>query len=153
MVSYVVRMERPNTVAGLQAKRAELAKLHKHLTMEARHTLADIDHLDAVIRLFDPEASIEGISIERYEPKHRAPKGHMRRFILGQFREATEPLTIRCLASGWVAEREFPGDHATLRMMRRRISMAIQDIRRDGLIEEAGTDGACKLWKLREGGL
>ena len=132
-------MERPNTVSGLQAKRAELAALHKRLVAEAKEVLQDIDNINAVIRLFDPEAGKDRIRIERYKPKHRAPKGHLRRFILGQFRAASEPLSVRHLAGAWIAERELPDDPATVRMMRRRITTSIQHIRRDGLIEEAGT--------------
>lgn len=145
-------MERPNTVSGLQAKRAELAALHKRLVAEAKEVLQDIDNIDAVIRLFDPEAGKDRIRIERYKPKHRAPKGYLRRFILGQFREASEPLSVLHLAGAWITERELPDDPATVRMMRRRITTSIQHIRRDGLIEEAGMDGPGKLWKLKESG-
>jgi hypothetical protein len=47
-------MERPNTIAGLQAKRKQLVKLRKDLERDARKVTCDLDHIDACIRLFDP---------------------------------------------------------------------------------------------------
>jgi hypothetical protein len=46
-------MERPNTVAGLVAKKAELEKLRDGLEADLRAVVADIDHLDGGIRPFD----------------------------------------------------------------------------------------------------
>lgn len=53
---YFRRMERPNTIAGLQAKRRQLVKLRKDLERDARKVTCDLDHIDACIRLFDPAA-------------------------------------------------------------------------------------------------
>ena len=44
-------MERPNTVSGLVAKRAELVAYRKGLEAELRKVTVDIDHLDAAIRI------------------------------------------------------------------------------------------------------
>ena len=68
-------MERPNTVAGLLEKRAELAALVKFHQAELRKVVCDLDHLDATIRLFDPDADIS--RVKRYPTKHRAFKGEM----------------------------------------------------------------------------
>ena len=43
-----LQMERPNTVAGLKAKRAELAKLHEALEAEVRKVTCDLDHANAI---------------------------------------------------------------------------------------------------------
>ena len=43
-------IERPNTVAGLLAKRDELVKLRKQLEADLRKVTCDIDHLDAAVR-------------------------------------------------------------------------------------------------------
>lgn len=65
--------ERPATIQGLMAKRTQLAKLLKYLRAEERKVITDLDHLDAAIRLFDPQA--DGIRLTRYPTKHRAKKG------------------------------------------------------------------------------
>jgi hypothetical protein len=87
----VMHMERPNTVAGLEAKRDELLKLRKLLEAEIRKVTCDIDHLEASIALFDPANT--PAAIKRYVVKHRAKKGDVRKFVLEALRNATEPLT------------------------------------------------------------
>ena len=145
-------MERPNTIAGLQEKRAELAKLHVHLIAEAKKVLCDIDHLDACIRLFDPDADIERIRLNRYATKQRAPKGHLKRFVLGQFREATAPISSRQITEAWIADRGLQPDEATFVILRKRIGACIQSVRTYGTIVEAGDDGEYKTWTLRRDG-
>jgi len=145
-------IERPNTIAGLQEKRAELAKLHKHLVAEAKKVLCDIDHVDACIRLFDPDADIERIRLNRYATKHRAPKGHLKRFVLGQFRVAAGPLTSRQITEAWIEDRGLQPDDATFVILRKRIGACIQTVRKDGTIEEVGGDGEYKTWQTNRGG-
>jgi hypothetical protein len=48
-------MERPLTVSGLLDKRAELTRLCDQLAGELEAVAFDLEHLDAVIRLFDPD--------------------------------------------------------------------------------------------------
>lgn len=144
-------MERPNTVSGLNAKRAELVKLHKNLQAEAKKVLCDIDHIDACIRLFDPEADLERIRLNRYATKHRAPKGHQKRFVLGQFREATAPLTSRQITEAWIKDRGLEPDESTFVILRKRIGACLKTLHSEGLIEDAGQDGEYKLWQLRRG--
>ena len=81
-------MERPNTVAGLEAKRHELTRLRDLLEAEVRKvTSDDIDHLDAAIALFDPANT--PAAIRRYVVKHRAKKGSVRKFVLETLKDAT----------------------------------------------------------------
>ncbi len=148
-------MERPNTISGLQAKRAELAKLHKHLLAEAKKVLCDIDHIDAVIRLFDPDADIERIRLNRYATKHRAPKGYMKRFVLDQLREAPEPLTSRQITEAWIKDRGLEPDEPTFVILRKRVGACLKACVNQELIEAAGQTvehdgwGPYKLWKIK----
>jgi hypothetical protein len=73
-------MERPNTVAGLIAKRDELHKLRKTLETEIYKITCDIDHLDAAVALFDPDQTPRAIT--RYVTKHRAKKGSVTPFVV-----------------------------------------------------------------------
>jgi hypothetical protein len=144
-------MERPNTVSGLQAKRTELVKLRKHLIADAKKVLCDIDHLDACIRLFDPDADIEKVRLNRYATKHRAPKGHQKRFVLGMFREATEPLTSRQITEAWIKDRGLEPDESTFLILRKRIGSCLKTLNNEGVIEGAGDDREYKLWQLKRG--
>src|SRR4051812_13322736 len=91
--------ERPNTVAGLVAKRKELAALQATLEAELRKVVCDLDHLDAAIRLFDPNETPAAVS--RYAAKHRAAKSKLQRFVLDRLRAADRPSTSRDLTEAW----------------------------------------------------
>lgn len=104
--------DRPNTVAGLVAKHAELVALRDKYRAEIKKLTVDIDHLDAAIRLFDPDADTS--AIKAYVTKHRAQKGSVKRFVLTAFREATAPLTSRQITEMWAEDRGLVADEDTL---------------------------------------
>lgn len=145
--------DRPNTVAGLVAKHQELTALRERYRAEIKKLTVDIDHLDAAIRLFDPNADTS--AIKEYVTKHRAQKGSVKRFILNTFREATEPLTSRQLTELWVADRGLVADEATYATIRKRIGACIKTCVNQGLVEDVGwtenhdTNGPYKLWRLK----
>lgn len=87
--------ERPNTISGLEAKRAALLRPHGNLVEDAKRVLCDIDPIDATIRVFDPQADIFRRANYRFAVKHRAVFGHPKRFILDLLRKAPEPMTFR----------------------------------------------------------
>jgi hypothetical protein len=74
--------DHPRTVAGLIDKRRELAGRIEHLQRELRALVADLDHIDAVIRIFDPEAVIG--PAKRYPIAHQAFRGEMASRAAGQ---------------------------------------------------------------------
>lgn len=145
--------DRPNTVAGLVAKHAELTALREKYRAEIKKLTVDIDHLDAAIRLFDPNADTS--PIKEYVTKHRAQKGSVKRFVLTAFREATTPLTSRQITEMWAADRGLVADDATLSTIRKRIGACIKTCVNQGLIEDVGWTvdhdafGPYKLWRLK----
>ena len=143
-------MERPNTISGLQAKRAELVTLRKNLVAEAKKVLCDIDHIDACIRLFDPNADLERVRLNRYATKHRAPKGHQKRFVLNTLREANGPVSTRVITEAWIKERGLEPDASTFIILRKRIGACIKTLNNQGLAEGVGHDGEYKLWSLSD---
>jgi len=150
------KYDRPNTVAGLVAKHAELTALREKYRAEIKKITVDIDHLDAAIRLFDPEA--DTYAIKEYVTKHRAQKGSVKRFVLNAFREATEPLTSRQITEMWVADRGLAADEATLVIIRKRVGACIKSCVNQGLIEDRDwtkdhdQNGPYKLWALKRNG-
>lgn len=144
---------RPNTVAGLVAKHAELTALREKYHAEIKKLTVDIDHLDAAIRLFDPNA--DKSAVKEYVTKHRAQKGSVKRFVLDTFREATGPLTSRMITEMWTADRGLVADEATLNILRKRVGACIKTCSNQGLIVECGLtvdhdrNGPYKLWTLK----
>lgn len=138
--------ERPNTVAGLMAKRDELLKLRKHLDAETRKVTCDIDHLDACIALFDPANTPE--AIQRYATKHRARHGHVRRFVLTFLRDATGPVTSRDITDAWIKDRGLRADDDTFVLIRKRIGACLNALKADGQVTGTATGGDYKAWAL-----
>ena len=149
--------ERPNTVSGLVAKHAELSALRDRYKAEIKKLTVDIDHLDAAIRLFDPNA--DTYAIKQYVTKHRAQKGSVKRFVLDCLREAEEPLTSRQITERWASARGLVCDDATYVTLRKRIGACIKGIRDQGLVVDHGWtkdhdgNGPYKLWALKKGGM
>ncbi|MEL6474602.1 MAG: hypothetical protein AAFQ21_11000 [Pseudomonadota bacterium] len=148
-----VKYDRPNTVAGLIAKHKELTALRDRYKAEIKKLTVDIDHLDAAVRLFDPDA--DTYAIKQYVTKHRAQKGEVKRFVLDSLREASEPLTSRQITEAWVADRGLQADEATINAIRKRIGACIKTCVQQGLVESVGQTGGeggygpYKLWRLR----
>ena len=141
-----ITRERPNTLAGLVAKRAELVKYRDQLEDDIRAVTCDIDHLEAAIRIFDPEDT--PTARRRYAALHRAPKGQSTRFVLAKLRTASEPLTSRGLADMWCQDRGLVAKESTVSMLRKRIGATLKALHTKGLVRQDGFVGAHIGWRL-----
>jgi hypothetical protein len=139
--------ERPNTVAGLVAKRAELVKLRDRLEADIKAVTVDIDHLEAAIRIFDPENTPE--ARRRYAALHRAPKNQSTRFVLGKLRDAAEPMTSRELAALWAQERGLDAKPTTLVMLTKRMGATLKALHHKGLAMQDGHREGLICWRVR----
>jgi len=138
------RLERPNTVSGLNAKREKLIRYHKTLHAEVRTVTRDIDHLEACIRLCDPEATPN--AIKRRVVRQRAQKGTVKQFILDVLREAPGPLTSAQIAGRWLEARQLRTDDETCIVIRKRIGAALISLRRQGIAKNEGFQDGLKGW-------
>jgi diphthamide synthase subunit DPH2 len=138
--------ERPNTLAGLKAKRAELAKYRDQLEADIKAVTVDIDHLEAAIRIFDPEDT--PAARRRYAAMHRAPKGKSTYFVLQKLREASEPLTSCQLAEMWSQNRGIKVSDSTMVVLTKRIGATLRALQKKGLVVQAGYIGALIGWRL-----
>ncbi len=139
------RIERPNTVSGLNAKRDELVKYRSSLEAEIRKVTCDIDHIEAAIRLFNPDSVL--VAFEAYIVRHRAKKGTVTRFIMNMLREATAPITAAQITDAWIADRALQCDDQTRVVIRKRIGASLIRMRAEGIVrnEGKGPDGY-KAW-------
>lgn len=138
--------ERPNTVAGLVEKRAQLAGQLKHLRAEERKVICDLDHIDAAIRLFDPGA--DTTRIVRYPTKHRAKKGEVVRLVFRMLKNSDRPLTALDIVHQQIKERKLKADDNTVVIMRKRVGACLTKLKADGHIRNAPSSGLYKLWEL-----
>jgi hypothetical protein len=139
-------VERPNTVAGLLSKRAELANLLKRVRADERRIIADLDHVDGALRLFDPE--VQADRIVRYPTQHRAKKGEVVRLVARMLREAKQPLTALDIVHEQMRIRKLKADDATVVMMRKRVGACLTKLKADGRVRDVRLPGLYKGWEL-----
>ncbi len=97
--------ERPNTLAGLVEKQAEIAGQITHTHAILRQLIIDLDHVDAAIQIFDANYDVEGIRQKIPTAAHRALRGDLTRATLDALRDAPGPMTTKELARHIMAER------------------------------------------------
>lgn len=140
-------MDRPNTVAGLMDKRAEIAGLIKFHRQELQKLVCDLDHVDAAIRLFEPDADLH-VTPKRYPTKHRAFKGEMMSFVLRALREADGLLTSLEITKAQIAHRGLKADPSTVVLLRKRVGACLTKLQSEGVVRSVASDGPYKGWQL-----
>jgi hypothetical protein len=107
-------MAEPHVIGALRNKRAELAGTLRQLEQQLARERTNLAHLDATMRLFDPNIRPKDIR-PRQRRTHNAwfRQGECLRLIYDELREATEPLTTRELAERIMRVKAIPAtdDH------------------------------------------
>src|SRR4051812_6164321 len=98
-----------HVVRALREKRSELAGLVKGLEQELSERRAALMHLDATMRLFDPEIGPEEIgSAQRRRCNAWFCPGECLRLIYDVLRDAPQPVTTREVGEGTAALKGIP---------------------------------------------
>jgi hypothetical protein len=138
--------ERPNTIAGLLEKRAQLAGMIKFHRAELRKVICDLDHVDATIRMFDANADISRVA--RYPTKHRATKGQASVFVLRMLKAADRPLTSLEIVHAQIKARSLKADEETVVLMRKRVGATLTAQQSLGYVRSIPMEGRYKGWEL-----
>lgn len=131
-------------------RRAELAgdieKAHESL----RRMVQDLENLDATILQFDPNFRVETIAPKAFRPpKDWSNRGQMTRIVLSILRQAAEPLTSRDIALELLVERALDkNDQRLLRLMTKRVSVALRLQRHNGIVRSEQGPGQYMVWKI-----
>jgi len=142
-------MKNEHVLSGLIAKRAELAGKVETLQREMRETVLAIDHIDAAIRMFDPDADLDDIK-PRLPPRQQAFRGEVSRLVLNALRKAERPMTVSELALLVLAGRGLVADDKPfLRVLGRRVAACHRHLRKKGLVRlTRGIDGPVGTWGI-----
>jgi hypothetical protein len=138
-------------ISALVSKRAELAGLIEHARAELDGMIANLGHLDATLRLFDPEIRLDAIRPKA--PRPAADPGRPEiatRMVLDALRRAGEPLSAREIAARLLTEAGSDGSDARLlRATAERVGEALRKQRAKGVVV-AGESGPAGrgLWGL-----
>jgi 20S proteasome alpha/beta subunit len=109
--------------------------------------LAELRHLDATIKLFDPDYDLRTIKGKRhYKKSHLFKQGECYRLVLDALRKACEPTdtaTMTALvmkAKGLGAEQQ-PSAYSS-------VLTALNAARKNGIVMVADKQGASILWQM-----
>ena len=96
--------------AGLRTKRDEIFDALERLRRQVEQHRADLAHLDATIRLFDPEAEVTAPEPKRQTRKRNEwfQPGECRRRIHDVLRDAAAPMTTREIVEAVMAAKALP---------------------------------------------
>ena len=142
------RAEQPNVLSGLIRKRAEIAGLIEHAQAQIERYTAELDHVEATIRIFNKEVDIGAIGSRPVPPRHAAYKGEVSRLVRHTLSQAPDPLTSRDLALVLMTERSLPlGDKELAVVMVKRVCACLITLRRKGRVRVAGIRGSLQTWE------
>jgi hypothetical protein len=139
----------PVAVNALRNKRAEIVgDIDMHMR-EIDRLRAELVHLDATMRLFDPEANPEDIFGKRRFPTRTEyfARGEVTRMVYEAMRQAESVTTLEITETA-LREKQIPeSDKRVRRDFINRIGNVLHDLRRRGKVEKIGR-GPGVRWKI-----
>jgi hypothetical protein len=142
--------ERPShVVAGLIAKRREIAGIIAELERQLAQHRADLTHIDGVLRVLATDLDPTSIKPKRvYRRTQYFARNELSRLCFAAFRNAKDPLSIDDLATQVITEKGFDPADAMLRaVIRDQIRPILKRLYRSEIIAVVGTGRAAK-WEL-----
>jgi hypothetical protein len=137
-------------LTGLVKRRAELTGEIERVHIQLRKAVDDLENLDATIRQFAPDFQVEAIRPKAFRPPADwANRGQMSRVILSILRQAAEPMTTRDIALELLITRALDqSDVRLLRLMTKRVGVALRGQRDNGAVRAAQGPGMFVLWEV-----
>lgn len=141
--------DQPNVLHALTRKRAEVAGQIEHNQLELRRLIAELDHIDATIRIFNPSIDIGAIRSKPVPPRHAAFKGEVTRTVFKTLRAADGPITSRDIAMRLMTERGLnPDDRELALIMVKRVCACLRVQKKKGLVRNVASIGNLQGWEV-----
>jgi hypothetical protein len=139
-----------HVVSALKEKRMHVAGQIESLQAQLRQATIDLDHVEAALRLFDPDVEMAALPPRKVAPVLYDTKGDTGRVILETLRTATRPLTTAQVCEAVMVARGLDtNDKALCRLMMRRTNANLKHwAKKRGLIRSMPGPGQQLLWAL-----
>ena len=139
-------MEGLQVIGGLRDRRSELIGIVGRLEQQLADHRVNLTHLDATMRLFDPDLVLPDTDLQQRERVSWFRPGECLRTIYDVLREAPQPLTTRDVARSVVAARGIMvGDDRTQALIQKTILASLS--RAKNTIERLEADGVVS-WRV-----
>jgi len=135
-----------HTIAGLLTKRQQLMDSALHLREQLAETSNDIDSIDRVLKSLGHKGDLKGMAprSNRVVYFHR---NELRRFIIDELRQATEPITSRELSEKIVRlEGKDARDRTLMNDMVKRVGKSLKLLQRQSFVENKRIGGKGMAW-------
>lgn len=143
--------EQPNVLHALTRKRAEVAGQIEHNQLQLRHLIGELDHIDAVIRIFNPSIDVGAIRSKPVPPRHAAFKGEVTECVFDALRDAPGPLSSRDIAKLLMRGRGLdPEDRELMVLMTKRVCACLRVQRMKGLLRNTPYPGGLQGWEIAD---
>ena len=141
-------MKNEHVLSALLTKRAELSGQVETMQREIRALVLSIDHIDASIRMFDPNVELDQIK-PKLPPRHSAFRGEVTRLLLNALRKSDKPLPVSELTLVVLAGRGLTAeDKPFMRVLSRRVGACLRNLRKKGLVRLKREVGQLGLWEI-----
>lgn len=138
------------TLQGLLRKRGELAGDAATLRGQLDRRLTELDAIDRVIRVFNPEIDLEDLPEKAAPPALTGTRGEFQRFLLEELRRADKPLTTLDLAKRVLEQRGMDTkDRILAKLINERTGNSLGKMKRAGKVTSSRAGrGALLEWRL-----
>ena len=141
-------MAESHVLSGLVAKRSELAGEAEHCRQELQRLAAALGHLDATIRLFDPDYDLGGIRPRQRRRGHRwFGPGECQRLVLEVLRDAAGPLSDQGVAVAVATRKGVQDRPEALAALQKTTLAVLRRLAGKGAVRARGLVGGERAWE------
>jgi hypothetical protein len=139
-----------HVVSALKEKRVQIASQIENLQGQIKQAVIALDHVEASLRLFDPEVDVAGLAPRKVAQVLYDTKGDTGRVILESLRTAIRPLTTAQVCEAVMKARGLDtNDKSLCRLMMRRTNANLKHWQhKRGLIRAMPGPGQQLLWEI-----
>lgn len=143
-------MAETHVVSRLVAKRSEIAGLVAHHQQQIARLSGDLQHLDATLKLFDPEIDLRTLRVKEHRKRNSFFKpGECQRMVLDIFREAQGmALSSRQIGEHLAQRKGLPNTTEMIEQMQKNTIAIVKRLEDAGTVQAAGMDGQGRTWRL-----
>ena len=141
-------MAESQVVSGLVAKRGELVGQVEHYRRELHRLADELGHLDATIRLFDPNYDLSAVAVSKAGGRHQwFGPGECQRLVLETLRDAVEPLSGRALARALVARKGLEDNCDVLAAVQKTALAVLRRLVAKGVVRNQALADGTRVWE------